>query len=395
MLDLYSVKSQVNEMVAHRVNGPGDMETRLALALKELHRWGTQTVAGGGESWQELAKRVANSGNGWLLPTILESLTQSIAPPAVPPQLSVAATDGSQIFPDRHEISPCYLINIGHVLLHYGTGERPLLASNPRLFYKEADLFQTYGDRRVAVNRDIVGIRRGLLELTDLRMLAAASHDDGHETVALSDGSLIAWDLEGRPGGFRQAYLNEMVASLDDLKQRGIPLIGYISRPGSKEVINALRVGMGVPNAAPGPASNFDSCAQIEGVSDALLMKRLLLKAGDRSCVFASTSPILQDYGDHGVCFYYLNVGTEVVRIEIPKWVADDGARLELVHAAIWDQVGKGDGYPVSLAEAHERAIVRGRDREVFFSCLKHSLVKGGLRVSLSRKGKSKLQPRV
>lgn len=400
MLDLYSVKSQVDGMVAHRVGAPRETEARLARALEQLQRWGE---SGDGGLWRDLADAVAGSAKGWLLPQIIEKPTRTVGALAAPSRLSVAATDGSQIFPDRHEISPCYLINIGHVLLHYGTGERPLLATNPRLFYRDSDLFQTYGDRRVAVNRDLVGIRRTLLEMIDLKLLAVASHDEGHQTVAMCDGSLIAWDLEGKPHGFRQDYLKEMLVCLDELRQRGIPLIGYISRPGSIEVINALRVGM-----CPTPAIQCDcadrnvidsydsmSCTQIEGVSDALLMKRVLLNPGERSAVFASASPILDEYGDHGVCFFYLNIGTEVVRIEIPRWVADDESMLGLVHFGVWDQVGKGAGYPVGLTEAHERAVVRGRDREAFFRCLKQSLVRNGLEVSLSRKGKSKLRPRV
>ena len=371
MLDLYSLKPQVDDMVAHRAAGPGDMERRVEGALHELRRWG-EGGADGAEPWRDLAARVAGSGRGWLLPGILEPLDRAIATPAAPPQLSVAATDGSQIFPDRHEISPCYLINVGHVLLHYGTGERPLLASAPRLYYKESDLYQTYGARRVAVNRDIVGLKRGLLELTDLVQLAATSQEQGHDTVALCDGSLIIWDLEGRPRTFRQHHLREMVACFEALKERRIPLIGYISRPASDEVVNALRIGLcpspeaavcGCGDGAPrGAEPAGRSCALIEGVSDARLMGRFL-NPGERSCVFASTSPILDEYGGHGVSFFYLRTGDEVVRIEIPSWVAADGPLLARVHAGVGDQVRKGAGYPVGLTEAHERAVVRGRDR--------------------------------
>ena len=119
------------------------------------------------------------------------------------------------------------------------------------------------------------------------------------------------------------------------------------------------------------------------------------LKPGERSAVFASRSPILDEYGDHGVRFFYLHTGSEVVRIEIPAWVAADSALLALAHASVWDQVGKGAGYPVGLTEAHERAVVRGRDRQAFFRFLQESMVKRGLRVSVSKKGQSKLQARV
>ena len=69
--------------------------------------------------------------------------------PARPSTISVAATDGSQIFPDRHEISACFLINIGYILLHYGTGEKPLMSSKPRLYYREEEIYEEWGGARV------------------------------------------------------------------------------------------------------------------------------------------------------------------------------------------------------------------------------------------------------
>ena len=36
---------------------------------------------------------------------------------------TVMAVDGSQIDIDTHEIVLCYVINIGRVVLHYGTGD--------------------------------------------------------------------------------------------------------------------------------------------------------------------------------------------------------------------------------------------------------------------------------
>jgi hypothetical protein len=55
------------------------------------------------------------------------------------------------------------------------------------------------------------------------------------------------------------------------------------------------------------------------------------------------------------------------VRIELPQWVSANAALLDLVHAVAYDQAQKGMGYPVALAEAHQQAVVRGAERDLFY----------------------------
>lgn len=398
MLDFAAVKAQIDTMVAEQAGRPPEVARRLALALAALEGW-----QGAGE---DLAAKLRGSKTSWLLAGLVEDPATTRPCPPRPERLSLAATDGSQIFPDRHEISPCYLINIGYVLLHYGTGERPLLSSQPRLYFRDEDLFPEWGGRRVSANRDLVGYRRGLLELTELADLAGAAQDSGYHPVALSDGTLIAWNLEGRPPEHRREYLSAMKRALDSLRDRRIPLAGYISRSGSQDVTNALRVGLcpleaadcdrcpwlAAPPAAlpagtePGEASaSRVPCGSIDGIGDAVLFRRRL-QPGERSALFASTSKILAEYGSHRVHFFYVHVGDEVARVEVPAWVAEDGELLDLVHATVVDQADKGQGYPVCLTEAHERAVVRGADRELFYRYLEDTFVSRDVRASVSTK---------
>lgn len=57
-----------------------------------------------------------------------------------------------------------------------------------------------------------------------------------------------------------------------------------------------------------------------------------------------------------------------------------DPALLDLVHAVSLDQARKGNGYPVALAEAHQRAVVRGAERGLFYRMVEEALVKRGVR---------------
>jgi len=402
MLDLSSLKSQIDTMVADERLVQEDFFAKLELAQRELKRWDTD--------WEELARKIERSKTSWLLPGIQGALSRRYPLPPRPQRISVAATDGSQIFPDRHEISACYLINIGYILLHYGTGEKPLMNSQPTLYYREDQLYEEWGGRRMFANRELVGLKRGLMELTELADLALAAHQDGHPVVALSDGTLILWNLEGKPQDFKDSYVKATLDAFEKLRQVRVPIASYISEPGSQEIVNALKLGL-CPLAAadcdrcPWKAENqfglLDSeidalqtdlwrgkglpCSPVEGVSDAVLLRQLL-KPGERTQVFQSTSKILAEYGDHTIYFFYLHAGSEIGRVEIPQWVAEDADLLDLVHACIYDQAEKGQGYPVSLSEAHERAVVRGADRETFYHFLRDTFVKNDLRARISTK---------
>lgn len=399
MLDLPAVKSQIDAMVLQERAGQLDFQQKLALALAEHERWA--------EEWEGLSVKIERSRTSWLLPTGLSEPFNRVYPlPPRPAILSVAATDGSQIYPDRHEIAGCFLINIGYILLPYGTGQRPLLSSKPTLFYREEEVYEQWGGRRILVNRELVGFKRGLMELTELAELSLAAQEEGHRVVALSDGTLILWSLEGKPQDFKEEYLAAALAAFERLRQGRIPLAGYISRPGSQELVNALKLGL-----CPLAAADCDRCpwkpdsppsaerarwqgrglpcGGVEGVSDAVLLRQVL-KPGERSPVYQSSSRILEEYGPHHVCFFYLHAGPEIARIEVPAWVAEDGELLDLVHACAYDQAQKGQGYPVSLSEAHERAVVRSADRESFYRFLEETFVKNDIRGGISTKSLKK-----
>ncbi|MDH3599901.1 MAG: DNA double-strand break repair nuclease NurA, partial [Candidatus Tectomicrobia bacterium] len=115
-----------------------------------------------------------------------------------------------------------------------------------------------------------------------------------------------------------------------------------------------------------------------------------LLQPGERTQVFQSESRILESYGVHRIGFFYLHVGTEVVRIEIPHWVASDPELLNQIHAVAYTQADKGDGYPIALAEAHQQAVVRGSERNMFYEMVTTVLVRRGMRASMSPKNMRK-----
>ncbi len=370
----------------------GEYSRKMRTALREWERWSVE--------WPQLADKIERSRTSWLLPHLSDSVAATFSLPALPPAFSVAATDGSQIFPDRHDISSCYLINIGYVLLHYGLNERPLLNSRPKLFYKADDLYSNWGGRKVVASRETVAHKRTVLEFTELSDLALAAAAEGFDPMAAADGTLILWNLEGKPQNVRSAVLTTVLDSWERLRSKRIPLAGYISQPGSQELINAFRVGLCPLDAAdcrrcPWQQSASEiPCQPVEGLHDVALARQFL-RVGERTSIFGSSSKILGEYGDHRIHFFYLNVGKEVARVEVPHWVARDNQMLNTVHSVFCDQAQKGDGYPVALAEAHEQAVVRGRDREMFYASLRQHLITHDVGVKVSNKALRKRVARV
>jgi hypothetical protein len=120
-------------------------------------------------------------------------------------------------------------------------------------------------------------------------------------------------------------------------------------------------------------------CQVFEPVRDTTLWASLL-QPGQRSPLWRSYVRILDLYGPQTIYFCYVHVGSEIARIEVPAWVAENPAMFEEALSLTVAQVQKGYGYPVALAEAHNQAVVRGGDRTRFFALLEREMIKAGLK---------------
>ena len=243
-------------------------------------------------------------------------------------------------------------------------------------------------------------------------------------TLALLDGTLVLWELGGElpPRGRYPDYVRErllddgLLAALDRIREASfgrelrvpsggrwrvdVAVASYISLPNSSEVVNLLRLGLcdwdpvgHCQTHCRALVPGTRRCDAAHGLTDRELFERTLA-AGQRSAVFASRSPVARDaYGVHRVHFFYVNVGEEIGRVEVPAWVAVEPALLSLTHALVVDNARRGAGYPVALQEAHEQAVVTGADREAFRNMVERALEERGLPVYTSQKQRSKRRP--
>ena len=290
-----------------------------------------------------------------------------IAPP--PYSHSVFATDGSQISPSHHEIAYCYLINVGQIMLHYGQSLHPLLNSLPEVFYKTEDLYvsREWGIRL----EEWMGYRRTVSEaemLADMAcnwVLPPGDHQD-IPNLAMVDGSLMYWFLDGLPLEARDKILPPILAAWEKLRETRIPLMGYLSASRSTEGLNFLRLQT-CPYEHPnctvncGDLVNKYPCQTIDSLRDTTFWTSQL-QPGQRSPLYRSNLRILDLYEEsQRIYFCYVNVGAEIARVELPAWVVEDSALFEQSLGIMLAQVHKGYGYPVAIAD-----LIASADKSFF-----------------------------
>ncbi len=395
-LDLHKVAAQI-EGLATDLRGQGDARaTRLAQAVQALN-----SADGDALNRKREAGRFA-----WPVPRLPKDASTRFEAPPAPVDYRALATDGSHIDVERHLAARCALVNISKVMLQYGTHPDARLESTPTLYTGEAlSIKVPQSAQEYPLEGPLMGIKRSVDEVVALAELAEEVAD-GTPTLALVDGSLVVWGPEGQryPDQVRQALVEErLLPALDRLhtlaEKGSLALAAYVSLPGSAGVANALRLAH-----CPYPTPQCDAscghlstgarpCDVVGGLNDRDIFGQTLAP-GQRSALFASGSSMVERYyGSHQVGFYYLNAGTEMARVEVPAWVADDEALLALTQSLLLDQCRKGLGYPVAIMEAHEQAVIGGHERELFRQMVEETLERQHLSVYTSEKARSKRTP--
>jgi hypothetical protein len=328
--------------------------------------------------WQEIvldkefSEKVRTCVSPWIIPLWNDNLGDVIDCIQFTRDYVVIATDGSQIYPDRHMGTACSLVNVGVVVAHYKQPRSTIsFQSIPYIIMLEDN------DAFHAV--DLINCLRQEQELTYGYTVSSDCLSSG--PMVLIDGSLIFWHLESTDVSLYKTFLPKYIALLEQYYQKKIPIAGYISCPKNKELVNLLRLKL-----CDFKPQKHDYVLGIDHVLDVDVM-RFFLQPWQRTTVFKHTSRVVEQYPQHlKPQFFYLNVGEEIVRVEVPAWVAEDTTMLDRVVSCIVDQARKGNGYPVVLAEAHEQAVIKGLDRDFFYQSLQTIAHKENSVVAMSLK---------
>jgi hypothetical protein len=379
-LELNKVTQQIEDMGQVLAERAGRQRKALPAARELLHLFARQqsqlrevAESEAGQRW-----RCASPGD--------EPLDGTFPNPGLPQRFTLVAADGSQIYPDRHGMAFYYVINVGSMVFRHGSGQAPDVATDPRLFYAED---QVYPEGR-PVSSDLVSAERDLAEMRALVDLSLAEPSDGPLRLALADGSLLIWLQRAAISEGQQArVLLDYMANLDRLRTGDIAISGFVSRPQSAEVVALLYLAHLEPEQRLAVSGLADT--GYRGLTDRALFSNL--QPGERSALFVRGTAANRDFRGrgHAIYFFYLNTGNELARVEVPEWIARRAERLDLIHAAVYDQCRFNNGYPYVLTRADEQAVIQGEEREILQGMIVQAMARQGLSLpQLSRKAQQK-----
>lgn len=392
MLELNKLTKQVDGM-AEALAGQRDRQRKATEAARELLLKHAQVT-------DELRAKIQRAGEvdeSWRGADPLGSdLTERVQTPAAGQPATLVASDGSQIYPDTHAIALYYLTNIGTIVLRQGSGEAPMVATEPILRMAEDDPLEEQDQDRV--DADEVNLRRDLREVEALAALARDERgklggDMERMVVALADGPLLPWMPQRLTDREQTQHVKQFTALLDDMRASYAVPLGYVDRPRSANVLRLLHLA-GLPHDAITKETLRQGA--FRSLSDAGLFQDLL--PGQRTALFAATSEINANFDDagHRIYFCYMNVATEpgekrarMVRIEMPVWIATDSARLDTALTAVWSDC-RLLAYPYLLTRAHELALVTRQEKDTLEQMLRTGMMRLEMRVEESPKATTK-----
>ena len=334
---------------------------------------------------EDIQTHITGIGNRWTGAIPTEEPLDLIHPtPNDSDAYNVVGADGSQIYPDRHEIARYALINVGSILIRHGSGEAPSTSQEATLIFA---IDSAQDDLHDLESTATINGRRDVAEMAALSGWAETHSED--KTLLLLDNSLLLW-LALRSGASSKKVtdrlLHEYLSHLERIRLTGAALAGFIDRPRSSSVITLLD-GLELVEQDNNGTNLF------QGVDDRRLFSRLL-PAGCRSAVFRHPSSLNNDFqaAGHEVFFFYLHTGSneQIVRVEVPVWVVEDDELLDLVHAGILQQCRTSEGFPYALIRAHELAVVTHHERQTLNDMIQQVIEQEGIEARISVKSRTK-----
>jgi hypothetical protein len=309
-----------------------------------------------------------------------EHLDACFPVPPLPNEAIILASDGSQIFMDRHASVEYFVINIGVIQARLPSTQAPRPSIFSDLYFGDQLNFNEgyFDEDKISLMRDLRE-RRILAELAG-EAKAGLGKDNPIPVITLTDGHLELWGAKSGEDDTYKQSLQEYLASLDELHNNAAIAAGYVDKPGEDYLVRLLEV-------ASQPGSEAKN-RPLRGVRDRRLFENLL-KPGERSAVFGVQSRAAMVYKGHAASlalhFFYLNIGRPghdwLARVDIPAWVAGDPNMLDVLHAILVDQckILGTHPYPYLLHRAHETAVVGQDERKQVEAMINQELRKHGI----------------
>lgn len=278
---------------------------------------------------------------------------------------AVAASDGSQIYPQKEMFIAIAVIQSGMVLNRHGSKD---YENRTRIKLLSPDDLGQEG--MLPKHRDeIVDAFRFEMECESLGQMLRVEKD----VTALLDGSLVLSHIQSAKNEARQAYLRAVTNLLETAEETKKMLGAFIDLSKSTDLVSMLSHLMGKEKRSR--------------VWDVKLLKGTM-KWGDRTKAFVCDrddrwgkgKSALDMYGQFrdSIGFFYIQLNNETpARVEFPVWIWQEGRLEDLADIIRAEVLIKGD-YPDILYRAHNLAVINQREKKIFLNMIK-GLVSDGI----------------
>ncbi len=391
-LEFHKLTHQVERMGQDLASQQEDTQNKIDLALQILESYADSAFL------PHILARVQDAVSkdaGYRGARPLDEGVASTFPPApLPASATIVATDGSQIAPNAHGAALYYLLNMGTIVVHHGSGAPPEISTDPALYYEKE--FMLTQDSSL-ITAGVVSARRTVAEMATLAEQVWRQRGSARPLLGLFDGSLLVLGIGSDVPDRDQLYAIYFSA-LTRLHEVGAGLAGYIDRPRSTFTVGMLHLLDLAEELVSRPT--LSNNGRLEGLFDTQIFRRLL-GPGERSALFVQMSPQNKEFRrtggqSHEIVFFYLNVAGQdqpphVARVEIPMWVAEQRPLVAEMQALIYHQCQQlMSRYPYVLTRADELAVVKGDEARQLNTLIQVAMTRHGLEALESEKQATK-----
>ncbi len=305
---------------------------------------------------------------------------------------TTVAADGSQILPNNELSIPVAAVQVAWFSNAHTRAGSYVKDLAFEILPPEDLLIELRGERQFS--EQAVSFHRFRLEVETLcaqmRALAADAAQMEKLPLFFFDSSIVISFAEQLHEELGRKYINAVLELLRCSEQTRVPLVGYVDSSHARDLAKLLSVCFNLREA--------------ERVHDAQLLSARL-NWGARSPFFicargssrGNQQSVLDGFAEYrrGVGFVYLktNASAPPARLEIPRWVYEQGLLDEVVDL-VRAEVIVGNGYPYALETADAAAVLSGRDREAFYVIFQRFAEEQGIKLRVSPKAASKARRR-
>ncbi len=294
--------------------------------------------------------------------------------------VAVGAVDGSQIYSDKNYEIPLAVIQTSHILNRHTNDSD--YKENTEAKIITPDEFESASV--YSFGSEYVDARRFALECDSIVRLM--KEDD--KPCILLDGALILSHINVLNRNIRDIYVRAITKLLEASEKMHTPVIGFIDTTMPRDLTLMMHFLFGLKKGK---------------LSDTHLFSHLLW--GERTAAFLcdrddrrgeEARSVLDNYGKFRdkIAFFYIRVSNGLpARVEFPAWMYEEGM-VDKIADIIRAECVIRSNYPDILMRAHEAAVIKMNEHDLFYGMLDNFCKAHGIRINKSAKNFHKMMNR-